>query len=42
MTAVLSLEKASRVFRNGSGIVDIDLELSPGRIVALVGLNGAG
>lgn len=42
MTAALALEKASRVFRNGSGIFDIDLELIPGEIVALVGLNGAG
>jgi len=42
MTAALALEKASRVFGNGSGIVDVDLELSSGRIVALVGLNGAG
>lgn len=42
MTAVLSLQKASRAFANGSGIIDIDLELEPGTIVALVGLNGAG
>ena len=42
MTAALALEKATRVFRNGSGIFDIDLELASGSIVALVGLNGAG
>jgi len=42
MTATLALERVSRVFSNGSGVFDIDLELTPGRIVALVGLNGAG
>ncbi|MEO5919836.1 MAG: ABC transporter ATP-binding protein [Pseudolysinimonas sp.] len=42
MTAVLALEHASRAFKNGAGIFDIDLELQPGKIVALVGLNGAG
>ena len=42
MTAALALDRASRTFSNGSGIFDIDLELEPGRIVALVGLNGAG
>jgi len=42
MTAALALENATRVFRNGSGIFDIDLELASGSIVALVGLNGAG
>ena len=42
MTAALSLEAASRTFKNGAGIFDIDLELPQGQIVALVGLNGAG
>ncbi len=42
MSTVLSLEQASRAFKNGAGIFDVDLELPPGRIVALVGLNGAG
>ena len=42
MTAALALDKATRVFSNGSGIFDIDLELPSGSIVALVGLNGAG
>jgi len=42
MTAALALDKATRVFKNGSGIFDIDLELASGSIVALVGLNGAG
>jgi len=42
MTAALALENATRVFKNGSGIFDIDLELASGSIVALVGLNGAG
>ena len=42
MTAALSLEGASRTFKNGAGIFDIDLELPHGQIVALVGLNGAG
>ena len=42
MTAALALEQVSRVFKNGSGIFDIDMELQLGQIVALVGLNGAG
>jgi len=42
MTAALSVEHASRTFKNGAGIFDIDLEIGHGQIVALVGLNGAG
>jgi len=42
MTAELSARGVSRHFRNGAGVSDIDLELQPGRVVALVGLNGAG
>ena len=42
MMAALALEHVSRAFRNGAGIVDVDLELRAGEIVALVGLNGAG
>ena len=39
---VLSAHRATRTFRNGSGVFDIDLQLHPGQILALVGLNGAG
>lgn len=42
MIAPLIAAGATRAFRNGSGVFDIDLELHPGKIVALVGLNGAG
>lgn len=42
MTAVLEARAATRVFSNGAGVVDLDLELPLGRITALVGLNGAG
>lgn len=38
----LAVKGATRRFRNGAGVFDIDLELQPGQIVALVGLNGAG
>jgi ABC-2 type transport system ATP-binding protein len=33
---------ATRVFRNGIGVFDLDLALVPRQIIALVGLNGAG
>lgn len=42
MTAAICLDSVSRAFSNGAGIVDIDLELKPATITALVGLNGAG
>jgi ABC-2 type transport system ATP-binding protein len=38
----LSAHRATRSFRNGSGVFDVDLQLHPGQVVALVGLNGAG
>jgi ABC-2 type transport system ATP-binding protein len=40
--AVMSAHGATRAFRNGAGVFDVEIELPPGRIVALVGLNGAG
>lgn len=42
MSDVLAAVHATRVFANGAGIFDIDLRLTPGQILALVGLNGAG
>jgi ABC-2 type transport system ATP-binding protein len=39
---VLSAHRATRTFRNGSGVFDVDLQLHPGQVMALVGLNGAG
>ena len=42
MTGSLIATDVTRVFANGAGVFDVDLELVPGRIVALVGLNGAG
>lgn len=42
MTGSLVAIGATRAFPNGAGVFDLDLELVPGRIVALVGLNGAG
>lgn len=38
----LAVHGATRQFRNGAGVFDLDLELRSGQIVALVGLNGAG
>lgn len=38
----LSAHRATRTFRNGSGVFDVDLQLHPGQVLALVGLNGAG
>jgi ABC-type sugar transport system ATPase subunit len=42
MTGLLSATGATRVFANGAGVFDLNLELIPGQVVALVGLNGAG
>jgi ABC-2 type transport system ATP-binding protein len=42
MTGRLVASRATRVFANGAGVFDLDLELTQGQIVALVGLNGAG
>lgn len=42
MTGSLVATSASRVFANGAGVFELDLELVPGQIIALVGLNGAG
>jgi ABC-2 type transport system ATP-binding protein len=39
---LLSAHRATRIFRNGSGVFDIDLQLHRGQVLALVGLNGAG
>lgn len=42
MTGSLVATGATRVFANGAGVFDLDLELVPGQVVALIGLNGAG
>jgi ABC-2 type transport system ATP-binding protein len=42
MSAALSARGLTRLFRNGAGVADVDLEVEHGEIVALVGLNGAG
>lgn len=42
MTGSLVATSATRVFANGAGVFDLNLELVAGRITALVGLNGAG
>jgi ABC-2 type transport system ATP-binding protein len=42
MSATLTADGATRVFRNGAGVFDLNLRLEPGVITALVGLNGAG
>jgi ABC-2 type transport system ATP-binding protein len=42
MMAPLVATGATRVFANGAGVFDLDVELVPGQIAALVGLNGAG
>jgi ABC-2 type transport system ATP-binding protein len=42
MPRAMSAHGATRAFRNGAGVFDVDLELPAGQIVALVGLNGAG
>lgn len=42
MTGSLVAAGATRVFDNGAGVFDLDLDLVHGQIVALVGLNGAG
>lgn len=38
----LAVLGVTRQFRSGAGVFNLDLELRPGQIVALVGLNGAG
>jgi ABC-2 type transport system ATP-binding protein len=42
VNGTLTAAGATRVFRNGAGVFDLDLRLDPGTITALVGLNGAG
>ena len=42
MIGTLAASAATRVFANGAGVFDLDLEVSRSQIVALVGLNGAG
>ena len=42
MTGSLVATGATRVFDNGAGVFDLDLDLVHGQVVALVGLNGAG
>ena len=42
MSSSLVAAGVTRVFANGAGVFDIDLELISGQVVALVGLNGAG
>lgn len=42
MTGPLSATGVTRVFANGAGIFDVNIELIAGQVVALVGLNGAG
>ncbi|MDO4258587.1 MAG: ABC transporter ATP-binding protein [Actinomycetaceae bacterium] len=39
---MLSFDKVSYAFRGGAGVKNLTFTLSPGEIVALVGLNGAG
>ena len=41
-TPVLSLRQVSKTFGAVSALTDIDLEVAPGEVVALVGDNGAG
>jgi len=38
----LRAEQVWRLYRNGTGLVDISLTLSPGELVALMGPNGSG
>jgi ABC-2 type transport system ATP-binding protein len=38
----LAARGVTRRFRNGAGVFDVDVELWAGKVVALVGLNGAG
>lgn len=42
MSDALVATGATRVFANGAGVFDLDIELVSGQVVALVGLNGAG
>ena len=42
MTGSLVAVGATRMFHNGAGVFDVDVDLIPGQIIALVGLNGAG
>lgn len=38
----IAAERATRTFRGGAGVVDVDLTVDPGEVHALIGLNGAG
>jgi ABC-2 type transport system ATP-binding protein len=42
MTTAITGRGLTRRFADGAGVVDMDLDVEHGEIVALVGLNGAG